>query len=114
MRRVKHQRQIVRVGVVEKRPGAFIQHIGIEIIGLQQRNTPFPLRLFGLEAIELSGERRHLPFDVLFGFKAAIAIIRIHAEITDQQCGQCVECERVENSTQALTCDHAAPCELVD
>ena len=104
----------MRVGIIEKRAHTFVQHVRIEIVRFEECDTSFPLRLFGLKAIELGGERRHLPFDVLFGFKAAIAVKRIHAEIADQQCGQGVECERVENSAQALTRDHATPCELVD
>src|SRR5262249_14401328 len=62
---IEHERQIVRVCIIQKYAGPFIEHIGVEIIGLEQRNASFPLRLFGLEAVELRIQRRHLPLHIL-------------------------------------------------
>ena len=72
--RIVHQRQIVGVDIIEQRAGAFVEHVGIDIVGLKQRNAPVPLRMFDLETVEFGGERRRLPVDDFLGLEPALPL----------------------------------------
>ncbi len=43
--RIVHQGQIVGVDIIEQRAGALVEHIGVDVVGLEQRNAPLPLRV---------------------------------------------------------------------
>src|SRR5262249_26538847 len=48
------QDQLARVGIIEQRPGALVEHVGIDALGLEQRHAAFPDAALGLERGELS------------------------------------------------------------
>src|SRR5580704_16098612 len=112
--RTVHQGEIARRNVIEQGAGLFVEHVGIELAGAQQRHPALPLRPVELELVELGRQSRDLAVDVLFGLDPAIAAIGVDAEIADQERGQNVEAERGEERTQTLTGDHSTKMAAAD
>ena len=86
-------RDIARIGIVEKLPGAFVEHVGVEAVGLQESDAALPARAFGLGGVEFALEVGDPLVEVLLGQDAAIAGVGVDAEIADEQRGQGIEAE---------------------
>src|SRR5712691_2851160 len=71
------QRQLAGVDVVEQRPGALVEHVGVEAVRFQQRDAPLPAGALGLERGELTAELRDLLVEVLLGAQPAVAGIGV-------------------------------------
>jgi hypothetical protein len=102
------QRQVVGADIVEQRAGAFVEHVGIDIFGLEQVDAALPLRALDLQMVQLRRQRRHLAVDILLGLEPVIAAIGVDAEIADQERRRDLEAERIENGTQTPAGNHAA------
>src|SRR3954470_524866 len=50
---LQHQREVARVQVVEHRAGALIEHVGIEIVGAEQRDLALEPNPFCARALDL-------------------------------------------------------------
>src|ERR1700755_3568764 len=82
----KRHRQLAGVGIIEQSTGLLVEHVGIDILRLQKRDSALPLGVLMLEAMKIGRKRRCLPVDVFLGFEPAVAAIGVGAEIADQQC----------------------------
>src|ERR1700722_1278458 len=47
-------RDVARIGIVEKLPGPLVEHVGVDAVGLQERDAALPARAFGLGGIQLA------------------------------------------------------------
>jgi hypothetical protein len=94
--------------IIEQSPGAFIEHVGIELVRFQQRDPPLPLSALELEAIEFARKRHHLLVNVLLGLEAAVAAVGIDAEIADQKPRHDVKAERGKDRAETLAGYHPA------
>src|SRR5262245_37190303 len=102
------QGEVARIGVVEKHPGALVEHVGIDAFGLEQQDAALPIGPFALERGKLGTEFRDLLVEVLLRAKPAVAGIGVDAEIADYQRGDGVKRERVEDGAEPLAGHHAA------
>ena len=71
------QRQITGIGVIEQRPGTFIQHVRIDATRPQKQYAAFPSGALGPEARQFIVQLRNLLFKVLLCPQTAIAGIGI-------------------------------------
>ena len=63
LRAVPAQDQFARVGDIEQRAGALVEHVGIDASRPQHRDAAFPIRMFGLERGEFAAELTDLLVD---------------------------------------------------
>jgi hypothetical protein len=97
---------------VEHSPGAFIQHVGINALGFQQRNPMLPLGALGLELGQLSAEFGILLIEFLLGEQPVISGVGVGAEIADQPRAREAAVNRVNEALPgALLCPPCATCE---
>ena len=60
-------RDIARIGIVEKLPGAFVEHVGVDAVGLQESDAVLPASAFGLGGVEFALEVGDPLVEVLLG-----------------------------------------------
>ena len=101
-------RDIARIGIVEKLPGAFVEHVGVEAVGLQESDAALPSRAFGLGGVEFALEVGDPLVEVLLGQDAAIAGVGVGAKIADEQRGQGIEAECSQERANPWANDHGA------
>ena len=87
--------------------GAFVEHVGIEIVGAQQRDLVLPRLALGGEAIALLRQRDLLLREVLLRFEPMRAGVSRQAKVADDQRRDRVEAERSQDGAQARAGDHA-------
>ena len=75
------------VHIVEQRAGALVEQVGVEALGLEQRDPPLPDRPLRPNRRELPGKLGDLLVDVLPGIEAVVAGEGVDPEIADQQRG---------------------------
>ena len=101
-------RDIARIGIVEKLPGALVEHVGVDAVGLQKRDAALPARALGPGGVEFALEVGDPLVEVLLGQDAAIAGGGVEAEIADEQRGQGIEAEGSQESANSRANDHGA------
>jgi hypothetical protein len=74
---------IMRIGVVEEKPRPLVQHVGVDPVGLEQRDAALPTLALGLGALELLGEIGDLMVEILARLEAVIAGIGVEPEIAE-------------------------------
>ena len=101
------QREFARVHIVEHRPGALVEHVGVEIIAAQQRHPVLPRLALGACALDVASQRRLMLGEILLGLQPVRAGVGRQAEIADDQRRDGVEAERGQDGAQSRAGDHA-------
>ena len=104
---VEQTHQIARVRIVELPPRFFIEHVGIEPVGAQQRHMLFFVGALDFEPGELRRQRSGFLIQLDAGVEAVAAGIGINAELGDETGRDRIEREAGQNRLESCARDHA-------
>src|SRR6266567_2837028 len=101
-----HPHEIMRVGIVELKPRPLVQHVGIDLLGAQQRHALLIPGALALELRQLARQRDDLLVEFLAGVETVFAGIGVDAEIADDGRRHRIEGETSQDRFQARAGDH--------
>src|SRR6266545_2100450 len=106
VRPLELEHQVMGVHIVQQRTGALIEQVGVEALGLEERDPPLPERPLRIDRREFPGELGDLLVDVLPGIEAVIAREGVDPKIAHQKRGGEVEAKRCQNRSKPPAGDH--------
>src|SRR2546430_7226164 len=89
--RIDRSNQVARIGVVELVARALVQHVRVDAVGSQQRDTLLALRALALQPRQFGCQRDDLLIELLPRVQPVLTGIGIDAEIADYR-----GCHRIE------------------
>src|SRR5215467_9812897 len=103
-----HDRDFMRVQIVEKLPRALVKHVRVDAVGLEECDSPLPPYSLCLDALDLTCQVGDLLVKLLTRVDAIFPRVRIDAEITYEQRRHDVKDERRKKRTNPRTYNHRA------
>src|SRR5687768_632620 len=94
--------------IIEHRAGPFVEHVGIEALWPQQCNAALPVEALHPQTNKLLAQPLHLQGKLFLGLEAMIAVLRMHAEIRDQQACKDVKSKGGGGCAQTSPDNHGA------
>src|SRR6478752_3638641 len=98
---LQREREIARMQVVEHGASALIEHVGIEIVGTQERDLALQVEPLGARTLDLAREARLLLREVLLRLQPMRARVGRKAEVADDERRDGIEAERGQDGAQA-------------
>src|SRR4029077_6054080 len=74
---LEHEREVAGIRIIEQQARAFVEQVGIDVVGFTQRDPPLPDRTLGLDGGKVEGQLRNILVEIPLGDQTVLARIGI-------------------------------------